>query len=272
MIAGLVAHAGVEFRTGIRDRTLLSMTYLFPLGFYGFMGVFMTEMNPDFITVLIPGLTVFATLAAAMFGLPAPLISARETGVLRSYRIHGVPTPAVFAVPVLTAVAHLLVVGLLIATTAPVLFGAPSVARPAAFAGVLVLIAATHASLGALIGVVSANSRVSVLWSQLVFLPSVLLAGLLVPPEQIPETFQRLSSLLPATYAMDAFRALTPGQEPLLPPGIAITVLAVGAATALVLTWACYAWDDQGAGRRLRPAAGFLAIAPYALAGVLAPW
>jgi ABC-2 type transport system permease protein len=55
----------------VRDRTLLLMTYLFPLGFYGFLGVFMTEMNPSSSTVMIPGMAVFAMLAAAMFGCPA---------------------------------------------------------------------------------------------------------------------------------------------------------------------------------------------------------
>lgn len=272
MIGGLLAHVGVEFRAGVRDRTLLLMIYLFPLGFYGFMGVFMTEMNPDFVTVLIPGLTVFATLAAAMFGVPAPLISARETGVLRSYRIHGVPTWSVLAVPVVTTLAHLLVVGLIIAASAPILFDAPSVTRPAAFGGILALIALTHGALGALIGVTSANSRVSVLWSQLVFLPSVLLSGLLVPFEQIPDAFQRLSLLLPATYAMDAFRGLDPGQATLLSPAVAVTVLALGAATALGLARACYGWDDQGSGRHLPPGAGFLAIVPYALAGAVVSW
>lgn len=269
MIEGLVAHAAVEFRTGVRDRTLLLMTYLFPLGFYGFMGVFMTEMNPEFAGVMIPGMAVFAMLAAAMFGLPGPLISARETGVLRSYRINGVPTGAVFGVPAATTVAHLLVVGAIVALSAPLLFDAPSVGNVAAFALVLVVAATTHAALGALIGVVSANNRISVLWSQILFLPSVLLAGIIVPFEQIPDAFQPLSLLLPASYAMEAFRGLAFGAETLVAPWLAVAVLAVGAAVALALTRLCYAWDDHGAGRRLHPAFGLLAIVPYAIPAVV---
>jgi ABC-2 type transport system permease protein len=88
----------------VRDPTLLLMTCLFPLGFSGFLGVFMTEMNPMFAEVAIPGMTAFGMPAAAMFGLPGPLIGAREAGVLRSYRINGVPTGAVFGVPAATTV------------------------------------------------------------------------------------------------------------------------------------------------------------------------
>lgn len=268
MIRGLAAHAAVEFRTGVRDRTLLLMTYLFPLGFYGFLGVFMTEMNPDFATVIIPGMTVFAMLAAAMFGLPGPLISARETGVLRSYRINGVPTGSVFGVPAATTVAHLLVVGAIVALSAPVIFEAPRVGNGLAFALVMALAATTHVGLGALIGVVSANTQIMVLWSQLLFLPSVLLAGLIVPLEQVPDAFQPLSLLLPATYAMEAFRGLALGATTVIDPWLAVAVLVVGAVAAMALTRWCYSWDDHGAGRRLHPAYAVFAIAPYALTAV----
>lgn len=268
MIRGLAAHAVFEFRSGVRDRTLLMMTYLFPLGFYGFMGVFMTEMNPEFAGILIPGMAVFAMLAAAMFGLPAPLLSARETGVLRSMRIYGVPTGAVFGIPVATTVAHLMVVGAVIALSAPVLFDAPPLTNVAAFALVMLVAALVHAALGALIGVVSSNSRIAVLWSQLVFLPSVLLAGINVPIEQVPHVFQPLSLLLPAFYAMEAFRGLALEADTIMEPWLAVVVLVIGAVVALALTRLCYAWDEYGAGRRLPPAFGAAAIVPYAVAAI----
>ena len=271
MIRGLAAHAALEFRTGVRDKTLLLMTYLFPLGFYGFMGVFMTEMNPTFAEVMIPGMTVFAMLAASMFGLPGPLISAREAGILRSYRIYGVPTGAVFGVPAATTVAHLMLVAGAIAVSAPLLFDATPIRNGALFAVVVLTGAAAHAGLGALIGVISTDTRISVLWSQLVFLPSVLLAGLIVPFDQIPELFQPISLLLPAAYAMEAFQGLALGTETVVDPWLALGVLAVGAVTALALTRLTYSWDEHGSGRKWHPATAVLALAPYAaVAAVIA--
>jgi len=41
-------HFSFEFRTGIRNKTLLLMNYLFPLGFYTMMGLLMTGINPAF--------------------------------------------------------------------------------------------------------------------------------------------------------------------------------------------------------------------------------
>jgi ABC-2 type transport system permease protein len=268
MIRGLVAHAALEFRTGVRDKTLLLMTYLFPLGFYGFMGVFMTEMNPAFAEVMIPGMAVFAMLAASMFGLPGPLISARDTGILRSHRIYGVPTGAVFGVPAATTVAHLLLVSAVIAATAPLVFDAAPVRNVALFVLVVLIGAAAHAGLGALVGVISTDARISVLWSQLVFLPSVLLAGLIVPFDQIPEIFQPLALLLPATYAMEAFGGLAFGAATLVDPWLALGVLVVGSVLAFVLTRLTYSWDEHGSGRRLPASVAVLALAPYAAVAV----
>ena len=77
---------------GIRNRTLLLMNYLLPLGFYLMMGFVMPEINPEFRAVLVPAMVVFAILAATLLGLPDPLVNAREAGIFRSYKINGVPS------------------------------------------------------------------------------------------------------------------------------------------------------------------------------------
>lgn len=102
------------------------------------------------------------------------------------------------------------------------------------------------------------------LWSQLVFLPSVLLAGLIVPFDQIPELFQPISLLLPAAYAMEAFQGLAFGADTLVDPWLALGVLAVGAVLAFALTRLAYSWDEHGSGRTWPVATAVLALAPYA--------
>ena len=81
------AHFTFEFKTGIRNKNLLLMNYLFPLGFYLMMGFIMPSINPAFRETMVPAMLTFAVLAATLLGLPDPLVSARENGVFRSYRI-----------------------------------------------------------------------------------------------------------------------------------------------------------------------------------------
>jgi len=120
-----INHFSFEFRTGIRNKTLLLMNYLFPLGFYAMMGLLMTGINPAFRETMIPTMTVFAVLAATILGLPDPLVTAREAGIFRSYKINGVPAFSILVIPALTTILHTAVVTIIITSTAPLFFDAP---------------------------------------------------------------------------------------------------------------------------------------------------
>jgi hypothetical protein len=67
-----------------------------------------------------------------------------------------------------------------------------------------------------------------------VFLPSVMLGGLMVPSELIPDTLATVARLLPATHAMNAMRGLAFGEATGVSPLGSLLVLIVGAALAVV--------------------------------------
>jgi len=198
-------HFSFEFRTGIRNRTLLMMNYLFPLGFYLLLGFVMPEINPLFLETMIPAMVVFAILAATLLGLPDPLVTAREAGIFRSFKINEVPSTSILSVPAMTTSLHLVIVTVIITFSAPLLFDAP---LPVNWSGyVLTFIVTTFAcaGIGVLIGVISSSTRSTVLWSQLIFLPSMLLGGLMLPYSMLPDAVQKVAQLLPTTHAMNAF-------------------------------------------------------------------
>ena len=70
----LFEHALFDFRDGIRNRHLLFLNYLFPLGLYLMMGSIMPSINPYFRDLMIPGMTIVAILAATLLGLPESLV------------------------------------------------------------------------------------------------------------------------------------------------------------------------------------------------------
>ena len=110
-------HFSFEFRTGIRNKTLLLMNYLFPLGFFLMMGFIMGSINPLFIDSMTPSMVVFAILAATFLGIPDPLVNARENGIFRSYKINGIPSFSILVIPALTTMLHLVIVAAIITVT-----------------------------------------------------------------------------------------------------------------------------------------------------------
>ena len=123
-MSAFTTHFNFEFKTGIRNKNLLLMNYLFPLGFYLMMGFIMPAIIPIFSATMIPAMITFAILASTLLGLPDPLVNARETGIFRSYKINGVPAASILLIPGLTTGLHLAIVSLIIIFTAPILFDA----------------------------------------------------------------------------------------------------------------------------------------------------
>ncbi len=262
-------HFTFEFRTGIRNRSLLLLNYLFPLAFYLMMGFVMPGLNPLFLDVLLPAMVVFAIYTAAILGLPDPLVQARDAGIFRSYKINGVPRLNLLAIPALTTSLHLVIVTLIICVTAPLLFDAPTPVNWFNFALVFVTTLFACAGLGVLIGVISPNSRSTILLSQLLFLPSMLIGGLMLPYSMLPRAAQMAAQLLPSTHAMNAFRGLAMGQPADFWPWGSLLVLLAGGLTAFGLAFYLFRWDSQHTRRRLPVAAALLALVPYAV-GIIA--
>jgi len=264
-MSAFIHHFSFEFRTGIRNRSLLLMLYLFPLAVYLILGALMTAVNPTFRETMIPAMIIFAILAGALLSLPDPLVAARTAGIFRSYKINGVPAFSILIIPAMAAFVHLAVTGAIITATAPLLFDAPLPVHWPAFALVFVLMTAACAALGLLIGVISASSQMAVLWAQLIFLPSMILGGLMLPTSMLPGALARLAMLLPTTYGMNAFRGLAQDLETSFSPVWSLAVLLSGAILAFGLALYLFRWNsDKTTGGR-RPLLALIALLPYVL-------
>lgn len=262
-------HTYVELRSSLRNRQLLFLTYAFPLAFYAMMGLVMTQINPMFTATMIPAMVIFAAMIGTLMGLPDPLVNARDAGIFRSFKIGGVPAVNILSVPTLTTFVHVMVVTVIILATATPLFGAPAPANWGWFVVITLATILAFAGLGVLLGVVSSSSRATLLWSQLIFLPSMLLSGLMMPFNMLPAQAQTFARLFPATYAMDAYTGLAYHAEPVFNPIISVMLLVVGGLLAMVLAWLLFTWDRNNRTTRLHPAFGLLAAAPYVLGMLL---
>jgi ABC-2 type transport system permease protein len=261
-------HFMYDFRTGLRDKSLLLLNYLFPLGFYILMGLLMTGLNPTFAPTMIPTMILVAMMACTLLGLPNPVVESREAGIFRSFKINGVPALSIITIPLLSSMVHILLVSAIITVTAGPLFGAGIPVNWGYFVLILLLTGFTMASLGMLIGVVSPNARSIVLFSQAIFLPSMILGGLMVPSSMLPPALYRVSLLLPTTYAMNAWRGLAFGLPPLVDPRLSMLVLLASAIISFGLAIYLFNWDSKNRQAGHNPLLGLLALLPYVL-GVL---
>jgi ABC-2 type transport system permease protein len=245
-----VSHFSFEFRTGLRDRALLLMNYLFPLAFYVVVSLLMTQLDPSFHPNIIPAMVVFVALTSLILGLPNPLVSAREAGIFRSYRVNGVPALSVVLIPALTTAVHAVIAALIVTFTAPIFFQAP---LPVNWGGFVVFLALTifvMAGLGVLIGVISANTRITILWSQLIFLPSILIGGLMIPRSILTGVLGQIGGLWPSTYSVEIYDTMARGAGFDAKAVLSLLVLLVGGILAFALANYLFSWDSHNTTRR----------------------
>jgi ABC-2 type transport system permease protein len=262
-------HLAYDFRTGIRDRTQLLMNYLLPLVFFLLVSGLMASLNPGFRELMLPAMTLFAIMSSALLSLPALLVGARESGVFRSFRINGVPSASLLAIPPLGGLVHMVVVAAVIALAGPRLYGGALPASILGYAAAGALSYAAIAGIGALIGVAAANDRATMMVAQVVYIPSIILGGLMVPSAALTPALTRVSLLLPASHAMRLFTALgmAPGAGPF--PWVSLVVLCSGAILAFGLAALVFQWDSRMSQPNRRAALALLAALPYVAAALI---
>jgi ABC-2 type transport system permease protein len=267
-MTAFINHFSFEFRTGIRNKQLLLMNYLFPLGFFLMMGFVMAGVNPLFLDTMTPAMAVFAVLAATLLGIPEPLVNARETGILRSYKINGIPAISILVIPALTTMLHLVIVTAIITAVGPLLFDTPAPVNWPSYVLVFVALAFAMAGISVLIGVVSPSSRVTILYSQLVFIPSILLSGMMFPYSMLPDMAGKMAQLLPATQAMNAFNGLAMGGGADFDPWGSVIALFASGLLAFGLALYLFRWDSRNTARRGHPLLALLVLLPFVV-GIL---
>ncbi len=228
----------IQIRMDARDKGTFLVFYIVPLVFYGVMGAVFSSINPQMKQTLSATMAIFSVTMGAMLGLPPTLVKLREANVLRAYRINGIPGTSVLLSVGISALLHLSVVSLLISFSAPIFFGAKMPPHAGGFAAALIMLLLCNVSLGLLIGVFAKNQAAAVMFSQAVFLPSVMLSGMMFPASMLPEPLMYLGRILPATHATQAFSGLAYELAPDFSAPLALLImLGIGLAAAAATAW-----------------------------------
>ena len=266
----LFAHLGVSLRLHFRNKMALLYGYLFPLIFLVAFWVLYRHEKIPLLRHMGELLTV-AVLGGACFGLPTTLVSERERGVWRRYRLTPVPT---WVVVTSTVVARYLIIfsaGLL-QLGAALAIGMTLPAHPFDLWLAFTLVSFAFIGLGLVIATLADNVPAVQALGQCIFLPMLIIGGVAVQLASLPLWAQHVSAFFPGRYAVEALQACVSGRGFM---GARFSLLALG----LVGVAGCLAgaklfrWDAQ---QRFATRSGKLwllpALAAWAAVGLLAEW
>ena len=257
-----------NLKSGLRDKELLLMNYIFPLGFYFVIGAIMPKLNPQYISILIPSMMIFNILVSTVLGMPNILVTSRNSGIFRSYKINGVSKLSMLAIPTVSTILHTIIVTAIILITAPILYNAELPVNILGLIIVFIASAITFSGLALLIGIIADSTSLTVILAQALFLPCMLIGGLMFPSSFLPESVGRFSKLLPTTYAMDAYEALVTKGNFAFSPIISLGLLMTSGIISYYLSWYLFKLDNNNTSKSKGKIWAVGAILPFILGAI----
>jgi ABC-type multidrug transport system permease subunit len=244
-MAGLLAHLLLTLRLNFRSRMPLIYGYCVPILFLiGFAAIF--RGRPPIIHELGQLLTI-TILGGACFGMPTAMVAERERGIWRRYRLLPMATGAIVLSTMAARwllIASAVVLQILLAM---IVFGMPLPDHPGQLAIAFVFVTWAFVGIGLVIAMIAETVPAVQALGQAIFLPMILIGGVGVPLDVLPNWARIFAGFMPGEYAVDAFDSCAIGSG-LGKSGFDLIALAVIGAAACATGTAIFRWDG---GRRL---------------------
>lgn len=216
MMSALIYGIRLQFRMDIRSRTLLVTCYLVPLLFFAVMGGIFTSLMPEAKDTLIASMTVMGVSMGALIGVPPSLLEIYGTDIRKMYRVGEAPRFFGLISLVILAFVHLMIMSGLILAIAPAAFDAKLPKNIGLYFAKLSLFLIVSLALSCVLGLAVKNQAKLTMLSQVFFLPSILLSGIMFPSRLLPFALERAGKLFPAAWGYRLLTGVDDGGKSLL--------------------------------------------------------
>lgn len=197
----------LRWKQDIRNKGILITYYLVPLLFFGFVGMIFSSINPEAGDTLIQTMTIFAVTMGAFLGTPLPLVELYSGDIKRAYKVGKIPLWTGAVENLISAFVHLFLTSIIIYLTAPLIFAAKIPENGPLYFTALAVFLLVCLTIGTVLGLtVKSASRLTMV-SQVLFLPSLMLSGIMFPADLLPVALQKAGYIFPATWGLKLMTA-----------------------------------------------------------------
>ena len=268
MIDAFLHQFRVSLRLHFRNRMALIYSYLFPTIFliafwvlYRYDRVPLARHMGELLTV--------TALGGACFGLPTTMVSERERGVWRRYRLAPVRTGTLLSSTVAARYVLLVLAGLLQVALAMAV-GMPLPNHPLDLWIAFTFVAFALLGLGLVIATLADNVPAVQALGQCIFLPMLIIGGVAVQLSSLPDWAQHVSAFFPGRYAVEAMQTAVTGQG-LRVMGFSLMALLLIGLAGFVAGIRQFRWDaEQRFAQRSGKGWVAMALVAWAAVGLLA--
>lgn len=164
------------------------------------MGGIFTSVMPEMRNTLIQSMIVMSVSMGTFIGLPPSLIEIYGSDVEKVYKVNRVPLYSGLVTMFLSVFVHLMINCVIIALLSPMLFEAVLPVQPPVFFSAIAIYIMVSLSIGSILGLVVKDQAKLTMIAQLVFLPSIMLSGIMFPVDLLPDFLESTGRIFPAYW------------------------------------------------------------------------
>lgn len=254
-------------RLAMRNRAFLFFSLITPLAFLFGYGALARRTGPSAMPYFL-GMVLALTIMGSFWGLSVQLVTFREQGILRRFRVTPVGASAMLASSLISNYF------LTLPTIAIEFYLSRSLFHMAGFGNlvsvfILVTIGTlTFASLGLIVASVTNTMQETQIINQIIWFIFLFISGATIPFPKLPALVQKIAVFLPATYLVSGLQRAMVDRTSVLDLGAYLASLIGCALIAFTISAQLFRWEPESKVPRRAKLWATAAVIPFLLLGI----
>lgn len=192
----------LKTKLDIKSTEILITYYLVPLIFFGVMGAVFTSVMPDAKHTIIASMTIFTITMGGVIGTSGSVIGYFNNDMRKSFKSAGIPMGVIVVASIISGFVNMVIVSTIIYVVSPLAFNATRPINITIYLSGFILFLLATLLVGVILGLFAKSTSKLTIYTQIVFLPSMMLSGIMFPSNMLPKPLQYIGYVLPATHGM----------------------------------------------------------------------
>ncbi|MEN8153246.1 MAG: ABC transporter permease [Acidobacteriota bacterium] len=192
----------------IRSKTALVWNLAFPVLFVIGFSLIFANGDPNGVSFVLPGVLSINIITASFFGLSMSMVTMRENGIFRRFRVTPLKEISLIAAFSTNAFINMMIsIGLQLLVAISI-FKMPLKNHLLDFCIVSIISLFAFIPLGLFVGSTARDSKTAPAITNLLFFPLMFLSGSALPLFLLPGWTHEIAKLLPSSYVMELYRGV----------------------------------------------------------------
>jgi len=257
----------IRMRLALRNRAFLIFSLFIPLLFlFLFVGLFAHD-DPGAVGYRLASVLAL-TVMGSFWGLSVQLVTFREQGILRRFRLAPVSAGSMLASSIISNYVMTLPTIAIEFALARWLFHMEGWGNILGVVALVTFGITTFAALGLIVASVTNTMQETQLINQLLWWAFLLLSGATIPLPILPGWLQQVALFVPATYLVAGFQTVMINRGGVTAIGTELLALAVSTVVAFVISQQLFRWEPESKVPRRAKLWAACALIPFLLLGI----